>query len=694
MVLIAFTACAVMSGAGCSSEKRVVDPREANPSRPVEAWFQDDWTGLHAQRPKRFQEAMASWNIPPSEGELRGRVEAVVFIAPEPEMESPELVYVDASPWLYLGSFGNGDLDMPRVTEWQGVKVDAGVIRSERDLSGIMFRTLQAGGDPPESLSVVKTTHREDGSFENYIALHVVRDPLESQHPSFFVPEGVAVASYSEFGAPVGYQVWRDSRSVPRAGLHVLDVPFRSGQNVGLERAECLCVPACVAMVLSSFGNDVSTREVAERAHDGANDVYDNWSRNVQAARELGMRGRVVRISSWDEVETLIAQGVPIIASIDTRDGELRNAPPGAADKRPIVIRGFDAEGDVLISDPAAPAAESGELVYSREGLTNAWLERTHGTACVLGEAFWSAYDEEFWNPPPAPIKLEVIGRLGPGARNEISGIVRSRRDPSVFWTQNDSGNEARIYPIRADGTLIRSEHGSGTRGVLIDGAINVDWEDIAIDGSGRIIVADIGNNTNARADLTLYFVEEPDAAADRAVASEKVSYIYPDQPMRPAPKDDFNYDAEALFTVGDGVFVFTKHRSDTRTKLYQLTTRATHRLNMLTLVGSFEARGRVTAADCTPDGLSLVVLTYGRIWLFERDSLDTAWFDGRAYCREYEIANGWSNGEAVCFESDATLLIADEARGKLYRVKIDDVRAHPVSRDALLALVGDRAVR
>ncbi|MEZ6163405.1 MAG: hypothetical protein R3B67_03110 [Phycisphaerales bacterium] len=37
------------------------------------------------------------------------------------------------------------------------------------------------------------------------------------------------------------------------------------------------------------------------------------------------------------------------------------------------------------------------------------------------------------------------------------------------------------------------------------------------------------------------------------------------------ASRDDFNYDAEAVFTVGDDVFVLSKNRSNTGTDLYLL---------------------------------------------------------------------------------------------------------------------------
>ncbi len=271
---------------------------------------------------------------------------------------------------------------------------------------------------------------------------------------------------------------------------------------------------------------------------------------------------------------------------------------------------------------------------------------------------------------------IKPVARLGPGAGKEISGIVRSRRDPTVFWTLNDSGDEPRLYPVRLDGTVVASTRYPEVPGVLVGGAINVDWEAIAMDASGRVVIADLGNNSNARADLTLYFVEEPEATEGRTSATSKILVRYPDQPSRPAPRENFNFDAEGVFTVGDEIFILTKHRSDTATKLYRVGERRIGVVNDLEFVERFEIAGQVTGADASPDGLRLAVLTYGSIWLFERKSVSESFFRGVAYERRYRMEDGKSDSEAICFGSDDELVIADEARGLLYRVPVEAVRA------------------
>lgn len=282
-------------------------------------------------------------------------------------------------------------------------------------------------------------------------------------------------------------------------------------------------------------------------------------------------------------------------------------------------------------------------------------------------------------------LTLSAIAELGPGARKEISGVVQSKRDPTVYWTLNDSGNEPRIYPIRVDGMVIPSIRYPKVPGTRVEGAVNGDWEDIAIDSRGRVIIADVGNNFNARADLTLYFVQEPQPTEGRTSIASKVMFRYPDQGMRGMlgmrGKRKLNFDCEAIFTIGEDVYLLSKNRSDTFTKLYRLDEREAGIINTVTYIDRFDVLGRVTGADASEDGLTLAVLTYERIWLFERRSVDEAFFAGRVSSVRYKMKDGASDCEAICFENPSTLLVADEQRGKLYRVALTEFEEHRAAR-------------
>lgn len=273
--------------------------------------------------------------------------------------------------------------------------------------------------------------------------------------------------------------------------------------------------------------------------------------------------------------------------------------------------------------------------------------------------------------PDLAPIALERVGTLGPGAKKENSGIVKSRHYDDLFWTQNDSGDDPKVYPVRRDGSLWTAERYQDDPGVRIAGAINVDWEDIAVDDQGHLIVCDVGNNRNDRRDLVLYYLDEPSPLAGRTVVKKKVFIRYPDQANYPAARHDFNYDCEGVFYARGKVFLISKNRSDTLTKLYRLDSYKAGKTNMLTYVDSFDIGGKTTAADATPDGRRLAITTYDALWVFETDGVTESYFDGKVYWLPFESAQV----EAVCFESSDSLLLADEQTAEIMRIRFSDMK-------------------
>ncbi|MEE4301661.1 MAG: hypothetical protein V2J24_19650 [Pseudomonadales bacterium] len=287
------------------------------------------------------------------------------------------------------------------------------------------------------------------------------------------------------------------------------------------------------------------------------------------------------------------------------------------------------------------------------------------------------------------PRVLTPTAELDPGPARENSGVVASRRHEDTFWMINDSGDAPRVYAVRRDGSVHGAERGQAAYiaeaesataatdgyevpGVLVGGAINVDWEDIALDAAGRLLIPDFGNNSNARRDLVIYVLDEPRPEAGRTTWRQKWHFRYPEQTAFPAPADDFDYDAEALFTVGETAYVLTKHRSDTLTSLYRLTDPQPHVVNDAELLEVFDIGGRVTAADASADGLRLLVLTYDAVWVFERADLEAPFFSGRAR----RLAIEAEQVEAACFVDRAAeqILIADEAAAVFYELALDEL--------------------
>jgi roadblock/LC7 domain-containing protein len=129
------------------------------------------------------------------------------------------------------------------------------------------------------------------------------------------------------------------------------------------------------------------------------------------------------------------------------------------------------------------------------------------------------------------------------------------------------------------------------------------------------------------------------------------------------------DYDCEAVFCAGEKVYLLTKHRSDKRTRLYRVEGESEKKSNPLRLVDSFEIGGMVTAADVSPDGKLVAVLTYTSLWVFEFDPASGSIF--RRGMRWTPVL-AWQ-AEAAAFHGNDEVVIANEG-GQLYRVAVDSM--------------------
>src|SRR5690242_21941395 len=105
---------------------------------------------------------------------------------------------------------------------------------------------------------------------------------------------------------------------------------------------------------------------------------------------------------------------------------------------------------------------------------------------------------------PPAPSILFISNdyRL-----NEASGIARGIASPGILYVHNDSGDSARVFALDARTGLARAV-------IYLPGAVNHDWEDIAVapdaHGTPSLWIADTGDNNTNRAEVQLYRIDEP----------------------------------------------------------------------------------------------------------------------------------------------------------------------------------------
>ena len=280
---------------------------------------------------------------------------------------------------------------------------------------------------------------------------------------------------------------------------------------------------------------------------------------------------------------------------------------------------------------------------------------------------------------------VQRIGSVTHPALAEISGIVKSDRG-DFYWVHNDSGHDAALFAIDAAGEPLLPPwlgvNAQDWQGHAIDHAANADWEAIAL-ADGTLYIADVGNNGNARRDLGVYVVNEPDPrAVPRMKAFAYLPLRYPDQ--RGHPGDVWHFDCEAVFVADGRLHFITKHRRSRQigafeagAKLYRLDTWHTNEENTLTLLGEHEDIRVVTGADISPDGSRLAVATYVALWIFERPEEGENWLAGRASRLDLPESLWQRQLEAIAWQDATSLLLVNERRDIL-RAKVADFSPVP----------------
>lgn len=125
---------------------------------------------------------------------------------------------------------------------------------------------------------------------------------------------------------------------------------------------------------------DYAARQTYDHDYDGTG----NWPFNTAYAAPLAGHAFVTRLRDLTEAERFIAAGIPLAASIAFSSGQLDGAPISSTAGHLLVIRGFTADGDVVVNDPAASSRRGVRRTYDRAQFERAWLGGSGGLVYVV----------------------------------------------------------------------------------------------------------------------------------------------------------------------------------------------------------------------------------------------------------------------------------------------------------------------
>ena len=185
-------------------------------------------------------------------------------------------------------------------------------------------------------------------------------------------------------------------------------------------------------------------------------------------------------------------------------------------------------------------------------------------------------------------------------AVKESSGLVFLN---DKLITHNDSGGANSLYQLD---TL----NGSISKTTTIKNSTNKDWEDIAVD-SQYIYIGDFGNNNGNRKDLLIYKIKISDYlnSGNSSINNEEIKFSYSDQTIFNASPYNTNFDAEAIISLGNNLYIFTKNWVNKWTNIYSLEKNGG--TYIASKIDSINVKGFITAADYDKSTNTISLLGY-----------------------------------------------------------------------------------
>lgn len=234
--------------------------------------------------------------------------------------------------------------------------------------------------------------------------------------------------------------------------------------------------------------------------------------------------------------------------------------------------------------------------------------------------------------------------------------------------SHNDSGGETRLYELD---TL----SGNITRTVFIENTNHVDWEDMCKDDT-FIYIGDFGNNNGTRQNLRIYKIPITDYKSKDTVQAESISFSYADQTNFNSNRFQTNFDAEALISYEDSLYIFTKNWGNSRTNIYPVSkTPGTYSLQK---TDSIDSQGLITGASFNQHVgvIYLCGYTFSEAFVLEIKQWPARSFSQGLFSKNNLAIQGSFQVEGITESSQNTYFLTAEgnasAAANLYRLSLE----------------------
>jgi hypothetical protein len=222
---------------------------------------------------------------------------------------------------------------------------------------------------------------------------------------------------------------------------------------------------------------------------------------------------------------------------------------------------------------------------------------------------------------PDGAVSLKNLKKVVlPNTINEVSGMAFIN---GKLYGHNDSGGQPAIYEID-------TTNGSIVKTITLQGATNIDWEDITQDVD-FVYVGDFGNNESGnRTDLKIYRFPKSAIAnitgASGTIPASDITIInfrYEDQTdFNPNPPNNTRYDCESVIYDNGQLHLFTKNWISNYTVHYILSANPLSGMQIAMRKDSLNTQGTLITSAIKINAQTIALLGYevtgypsGAIW-------------------------------------------------------------------------------
>ena len=222
---------------------------------------------------------------------------------------------------------------------------------------------------------------------------------------------------------------------------------------------------------------------------------------------------------------------------------------------------------------------------------------------------------------PATSVALKHLKKVTlPGAVSEISGMIYMN---GKLYGHNDSDGQPALYEI--DTTT-----GAITKTITLQGATNVDWEDLTQDNE-YIYIGDFGNTNGNRTDLKLYRFPKEDivkitgsSGSIAAADIREIDFRYEDQAdFTSRPANSTRFDCEAVIYDNGRLHLFTKNWISDYTVHYVISAEPSPGVQVAVRKDSLDTRGALITGAARINNKTTILIGYevtgypsGALWV------------------------------------------------------------------------------